>query len=186
MISLWKTILLLLVPLLALTGQLSARSFWVNYSPEVAVGDALCYDVSILAAETKADINQINVRGGKCIGYLSLIEVPAKATWISDLPAAGVKLLAENPSWKTKCADVSSQKWQDYVVNTLAKQLVNKGFQGFFLDTLDSVHFLKEAFPQRTAEFDAGIVTLIKNSSWVVKEVSSRIKALEPIRFSRV
>ena len=46
--------------------------------------------------------------------------------------------LGEYEHWEEECwIDVSSEKWQDFILNDLSKELLQKGIDGFFVDNCD-------------------------------------------------
>lgn len=78
--------------------------------------------------------------------YLSLVEVAADATYAKE--ARGEKLLLENLNnevWNSALADISNPAWHDFLVKRVAQPALNKGYQGFFLDTADSLYRLPDA-----------------------------------------
>ncbi len=73
-------------------------------------------------------------------------------------------LLEENPDWP-ECwyVDYSSKEWQDLIINEYIPQIKEKGFDGLYLDTVDTYHF-EERYPACTKEH---MIDFIKNISSV-------------------
>lgn len=73
-------------------------------------------------------------------------------------------LLEENPDWP-ECwyVDYSSKEWQNLIINEYIPQIKEKGFDGLYLDTVDTYHF-EERYPACTKEH---MIDFIKNISSV-------------------
>ena len=73
-------------------------------------------------------------------------------------------LLEENPDWP-ECwyVDYSSKEWQNLIINEYIPQIKEKGFDGLYLDTLDTYH-LEDRYPVCTKE---RMIDFIKNISSV-------------------
>lgn len=84
------------------------------------------------------------------------------ASYRAEVAALKIPLLGKNDVLQGDFADVSHPAWADFVVNTLAARAAQRGFGGFFLDTVDSVELLERQHPLRAAAFRAGLVRLIK------------------------
>ncbi len=148
---------------LALTiGGAGARSFHIDYSARPEPADLLAFDLSILSAETEADLAPKQAAGGKALGYLSLVELRPGTEAARAAEGAEVPILGENPRWGSSLADVADPRWKTVVLETLAPALAAKGFDGFFLDTADSAALLAAGHPGRADEFSAALVVLVK------------------------
>lgn len=74
--------------------------------------------------------------------YLSLGEVNSN-NWRNYKLPAGL-ILGKNKGWNSYIIDQTRQEWQDYVLNQLIPPLKEAGFDGVFLDTLDSYQLLSQ------------------------------------------
>ena len=116
------------------------------------------FDVAILESKnmTKEDIAKLETGGAYTIGYLSIGEddgegkgeekTPRKGDGKGPGGSASYHIADEegnpsqNPDWKSWYVDAGNKDWQDYIINVQAKEiLVNKGCDGLFLDTIDTV-----------------------------------------------
>lgn len=154
--------LIVLAATLVLASSASSRSFHIDYSPAPDPGDLLAFDLSILSAETNVDLRPKQAAGGKALGYLSLVEVNPGTPAGLAAARAGVPSLGENTAWGTKLMDVTSLLWSQLVLESLAPALVAKGFDGFFLDTADSIAHLAAVDQKRTDQFAEALLGLIK------------------------
>ena len=72
-------------------------------------------------------------------GYLSIGEVENFREYFNFVKNMGV-LGKENPNWKgAYYVKLKSGKWQQFVINYLVDMVLSKGYNGLFLDTVDSL-----------------------------------------------
>lgn len=94
------------------------------------------------------------------IAYLSLGEVAKDAPYQKKIPKAWI--IGNNPAWNhNDILDQTNTDWQSYVIHQQIEPLWNKGYRGFFLDTLDS-YILAIEDPQLRDQQTAGLVNLIQ------------------------
>ena len=70
-------------------------------------------------------------------------------------------IIGKNKAWKTLILDQANPAWQRFFLDNIITVLWNKGYRGFYLDTLDSYHLITTD-PVRIKQQQAGIVTIIK------------------------
>jgi endo-alpha-1,4-polygalactosaminidase (GH114 family) len=63
----------------------------------------------------------------------------------------------EDSNWGFDSVDITSPNWSELIIGTLAKGAVDKGFDGFFLDTVDSLAHLIHQEPDKSKEYRAGL-----------------------------
>ena len=119
------------------------RNFCVDYSPEPDTNALLAYDMAILSEKAEVDMSIGQELGRRYLGYISLVEV-ADAEHQQAASKAGLLTKAVNPVWKGAVADVTRPEWKAFVLEQLAKPIASRGFDGFFLDTADSVALIAE------------------------------------------
>ena len=124
------------------SASLQARTFHIDYSLKPEPADLLAFDLSILSAESKADLKPKQAAGGKALGYLSIVEAKPGTPAATAAEKAGVPTMGENTDWGSVLLDVTDPRWEKVVLEELAPALVEKGFDGFFIDTADSVALL--------------------------------------------
>ncbi len=111
------------------------------------VDDLASYDLVILPPPHygRDQIERLQQAGGVCFAYLSLGELPeqqARSEWQFIDPASGQP--ANNPLWKTIYLDCRLAAWQNHVLNVSIPAIMQRGFAGLFLDTID----VQEIFPE--------------------------------------
>jgi polysaccharide biosynthesis protein PelA len=101
-------------------------------------------------------------RDATYLGYLSLSEVHSGRPYFAELAAEG--LLAEaNANWPdARFIDLRHENWRRRVVKDLVPGILQKGFDGVFLDTLDSAEFLEKQDPSRYGGMVEGAADLVR------------------------
>ena len=84
---------------------------------------------------SKAEIKRFHDNGQTVYSYLNVGSLENFRSYYKQFEDI---LLDEYDGWpEERWVDVSQEEWQDYVVNTMAKTLSDKGADGFFLDNFD-------------------------------------------------
>jgi len=145
-------------PVPASTGDWTKiRNYLVNYTAEANINKALFaeYDAAVLepnvvSATTVSALKAINPKFF-AIGYISIGETLPLLTdangnrldiYFID-PATGNPM--QNPDWHGYYVDARKPVFQDLVLNTWLPQLFAKGFDGVFLDTVDTSAYVNPA-----------------------------------------
>jgi hypothetical protein len=115
------------------------------------------FDLAILQGEhyARAEIDWLQNAGTQCIAYLSLGELPAREAapaWRMTAPEGGP--IPHNPRWGTAYLDCRRLAWQDEVLQRRVPEIVQRGFAGLFLDTID----VQDLFPATRP----GVVQLVQ------------------------
>jgi len=95
------------------------------------------------------------------LGYLSLGEVDKSGPY-ARLVRGKSFLAGEDEFWKSWKVDVRSPEWQRLVVERLAPGVLARGFDGLFLDTLDTALHLEAAQPERYAGMARALEELVR------------------------
>lgn len=117
-----------------LADSADAKSIAFYYQPIDSVRELLSYDRIVVNAEgiTPAQLKQLQNAKVEVFAYLSVGETLPPLT--DGLYKA---VIAENPAWQSKVMDLQQPLWQQYLLSK-AERLTATGFDGLFLDTLDS------------------------------------------------
>ena len=70
------------------------------------------------------------------VAYLSVGEVSTDRKYFKEVEEC---VMGKNPVWNSYYVNVSCEKWQDLILNGIIPEILNKGFDGVFLDTVDVV-----------------------------------------------
>jgi polysaccharide biosynthesis protein PelA len=96
------------------------------------------------------------------IAYLSVGEVHESRLYWLDIEKKPYNI-EENPDWPgAHRIDIRAQEWQDRMLDELIPSFITKGYQGVFLDTIDTAMYLEDADPERFAGSKLAMVKFIR------------------------
>lgn len=134
----------------------------VYYSDKAPVEDLLPYRVIVLDSAYHPPLERLKDRGRIVLGYISIGEVEKHRPWFDEVRRWGI-LSEENPNWPgSYYVDVRDKRWVKMVVERLVPDLLRKGFDGVFLDTLDNPPHLERTDPKRWAGMTKASAKLVK------------------------
>lgn len=105
------------------------------------------------------NIEQFISKGVDVFAYLSVGEINTSRTWFSEIPETW--LIGKNIAWGSHIVDLSNYAWREYLINKLMAPLWERGYRGFFLDTLDSYQLITKDTKHRVAQQQA-LIDLIR------------------------
>lgn len=91
--------------------------------------------------------------------YVSVGEVEKSRPYFADLPAAWQ--IGGNPAFGSVVIDQAQPDWPAFFAARVVQPLWDKGWRGFFLDTLDSYHLAAKT-PESRASQEAGLVAVVR------------------------
>ncbi len=129
-----------------------------NYVVYYAAGQAEAlagYDLAIIQPDTltKQELAGLRKAGALSVAYLSVGEVEPERPWYSDGRVDKGWILGTNENWGSEYIDARQPGWQKLMI-ALTGEYIRKGFDGVFLDTVDTV----DLFP----ETKDGMIALIR------------------------
>lgn len=95
--------------------------------------------------------------GTQVFAYVSVAEVQSSRPYYKELPSAWK--LARNGDWDSDVIDQTPPDWPAFFASRVVGPLWERGYRGFFLDTLDSYR-LASAFDEQAQQ--AGLVRVIE------------------------
>ena len=114
-------------------------AFYVNYAARVPTAPLVAHALSIVHPDAAVDLAAAHRAGNTVLAYLSVGEVAADAPYRADVLARRLPFAGRNATWNSDLVDLTDPRWADFFVTQLAPAIVARGFDGFFLDTLDSI-----------------------------------------------
>lgn len=146
-------------------GRLSKHDIktWVCvYDDGVSPADVSKFDLAVLDADSHPPLEQVASTTLK-IGYVSLGEVERQRWFWQKLEGKNL-IVGKNPNWDSFMIDVRQKAWHTFVLDTIIPPVLEQGFDGLFLDTIDTAEYLekyykKEKFPGA----EAAMVKLIQS-----------------------
>lgn len=129
------------------------------YGKPVPVDLLAHFEQVVVEPDNIANIEPLTAKGISVFAYLSVGEINQSRSWFAEIPKTWI--LGENKAWGSSIIDLNNKDWQDYVINKLMAPLWERGYRGFFLDTLDSYQLITEDPNLRLIQQQA-LVNLIK------------------------
>lgn len=167
------------------TSDPGPEPYLVDYRAAVTAEDLRGWPLAIVHPSAGLDLRKAQEAGTEVLAYLSVIEVAADALYAEDLEERGLLPVGENENWRSGIMDIRDPEWAAFVVEELVPPLVHRGFDGLFLDTVDSYEFLIEKSPSDEAairEAMAGLIREIREAFPDGKLVMNRgFALLEPL-----
>jgi len=119
-------------------NKYNSSPFGVSYA-KITASQAQQYKLLILESDlyNRAEIMQLKSGGAKIFGYLSLGEVSSYKWYFPLLQKIG--FLGKNENWGSFYLDFSDSKTKQILLDQVLPEIVAKGVDGIFLDTVDAV-----------------------------------------------
>lgn len=95
----------------------------------------------------------------KWMAYISVGEVEPNRAYAKSIPHEW--LIGTNNVWQAAVVDQSALDWPSFYVKNVVAPLWERGFRGFFLDTLDSYQLVAKT-PDAVARQRAGLIAVIR------------------------
>lgn len=153
------------LPLLARPAAIAASSslnWGIDYGPRTDPETARSYDLLVLEPDHPRPIAPLRGPGSRLLGYVSMGEVEKSRQFAARLQRAGA-LRAPNPNWPdARYVDLRHPLWRTTVLETIVPRVLNKGFDGIFLDTMDNAEAMERQDPKRNAGMVAAGARLIR------------------------
>ena len=139
---------------------LAGRSTAFYYAANPPVDELSQFDRLVLEPDNilVSDLQAMTARGTTAFAYLSVGEVGPTRAYASELDAAWI--LGKNPAWNSDVLDLSNADLREFLV-VRAGQLLDSGYGGLFLDTMDSFNLIANTEAERKRQ-QAGLVSLVR------------------------
>ena len=96
------------------------------------------YELIVLDSEHHPPLSILKEKGKTLLGYISLGEVESYRSHFNALRSENL-LLMENENWRGSFfIDMRDNRWKVRVIEELIPDILRRGFDGLFLDTLDN------------------------------------------------
>ncbi|MFT7211590.1 MAG: hypothetical protein ACI9XK_001834, partial [Granulosicoccus sp.] len=140
--------------------SLQGRSTAFYYGVKPPVDVLSQFDRLVVEADnmTPNELQSLRVDGTRIYAYLSVGEIGPERSYSDSIDPTWV--LGANPSWNSKVLDLTKPVVRKFLLQQVAT-LQGEGYQGLFLDTMDSFTLYAKTDAQR-AEQSAGLTSLIR------------------------
>lgn len=154
---------MLALPALVTESRLKQGSRWTAfYGHDVDPAAFAGFDLVVLDPNYAQPISSVRTEDMTVLSYLSLGEMNRHKPEFAAVQASG-GLVQQNPTWPDSYSvDVRNHAWRDLIVDTIIPSLIAQGFDGLFLDTLDSPPHLEMVDPVRYAGMTTAAVALVR------------------------
>ncbi len=154
---------LVLASFLAIVRGQTQPFRWAVYYGDALSSDAFdAFDMVVFDSDKHPDLAPIQARKGLTVGYLSLGEVHRTRSYFAEVEREGI-LVYENPTWPGAFAvDVRDKRWRQRVLDELVPAILARGFQGVFLDTIDTATDLERRDRARFAGATLATIDLVR------------------------
>ena len=109
---------------------------------------------------TKEELSLLQKKGVTVYAYLSVGEVGPDRPWYSQLDKSWI--LGINKGWNSAVMDLDNEGWREYLIQQRMESLWQKGYRGFFLDTMDSYQLFAKT-PASLKRQQQGMIKLIRD-----------------------
>jgi len=136
-----------------------APTFAFYYGANPPVAELSSFDAVAVEPTSGFDPRQAQTPNTAWFAYVSVGEVLASSAYFKDIPKDW--LIASNSAWNSAVVNQTAPGWPQFYVNHVIAPLWDKGYRGFFLDTLDSYQLYAKTDADR-ASAQAGLVAVVK------------------------
>ncbi|WP_148864486.1 endo alpha-1,4 polygalactosaminidase [Marinobacter fonticola] len=142
------------------------------YGSEAPVNALMAYDWLVLQPPqvSQSRLTTLSEAGVETLAYVSLGEIARSHRLFGAFPETG--LMTDNPAWNSRVLDLRREDVRQILQNQLIEPAFEAGFQGVFLDTLDSYQLTEagQTHPNAFLEAQAELIRTIRD-----KHPSARI-----------
>ena len=119
----------------------------VDYGPASDPANARRYRLLVLEPHHARPIAPLRGPGSRLLGYVSLGEVERNRSYFAALDAAGA-LGPPNPNWPdARMLDLRHEAARRAVIDRIVPEVLALGYDGIFIDTMDSVEAMEQQNP---------------------------------------
>ncbi|MGQ7273561.1 endo alpha-1,4 polygalactosaminidase [Marinobacter sp. V034] len=166
MIRLFLSILVSLVFYSGASHASQPENIGFYYGNEAPVASLMAYDWLVLQPDrvSASRLDDLRRAGTVPLAYISLGEIARDHKQYRQAPAKG--LLEENKAWRSRVFDLRREDVQRFIIDQLVEPAFKAGFNGVFLDTLDSFQLTEagRAEPEAFAAAQQQIIEKIRNA----------------------
>ena len=120
----------------------------VYYGSDAAPEEFKGYDLVVLDADRHPDIDAIKAQGSQVLAYISASEIDSGRKYFKQFLEQLDIGIGVNEAWQSHVIDLRQQQWQDFIVGEWLDADMAKGFDGVFIDTLDTAISYEQNDPQ--------------------------------------
>ncbi len=136
--------------------------FVICYAAEIPATALASCRWAVLDADHHPDLSTLHATGATTYGYISVGEIERTRGHFAEAAAAGL-LLDANPNWPdSRYVDLRRPEWEALLLDRILPAVLDQGFDGVFLDTLDDAAFLEARNPAHCAGMTQAAARLVR------------------------
>lgn len=135
--------------------------FAVYYTDKERPETFLPFKTLVFDADHHPALRELQNRGKSLLGYVSVFEAAPYREHYAALEKAGLLIKPDGQKGR-EYIDIRKPQWAELLVGTILPSMVEKGFDGVMLDTLDDALALEERQPQTYAGMTQAAISTIK------------------------
>ena len=145
------------------TDHSDKNPLWaVCYACQPRWQDISDYHLLVLDPDNRPNLKMLRQQGSTVLGYISLGEIHNGRHYFQKAKQAGW-LLKPNPNWQgSYLVDQRNPDWGSLVIEELIPNILSQGFDGIFIDTVDSSIHLEATQPNKYAGTNHAAIELIQ------------------------
>nr|WP_295937717.1 bifunctional glycoside hydrolase 114/ polysaccharide deacetylase family protein [uncultured Acidovorax sp.] len=113
-----------------------APAIALHYGSAAPMDELRVFDIVVVEPDHGHDPVRMRGRGTELYAYVSVAEVQSSRPYYPRIPEHWK--LARNGAWNSEVIDQTPAEWPDFFAREVVQPLWQRGYRGFFLDTLDS------------------------------------------------
>lgn len=133
-----------------------------HYAANPPLAELKAFDIAVIepdhVPDPKPHRREAAVGASELYAYVSLGEVLPSRAYYKEIPAGILK--GENRDWGSSVVDQAHPAWPAFFIERIVAPLWQRGYRGFFLDTLDSYHLIAKTPEARAVQEAAMVATL--------------------------
>lgn len=106
------------------------------YGKQAALHEFRIFDIVVVEPDHGHDPKTYARPDSRLFAYVSVAEAHPGRSYFKDIPS--LWKMARNGDWGSEVIDQTPEAWPDFFASRVVAPLWEKGYRGFFLDTLDS------------------------------------------------
>lgn len=140
-----------------------AQERWVVYYTNTLKPEKFqSFDLIVFDSHSHPPIAPLKAQGKTLLGYISLGEAESYRPYFKELQDKKI-FVKQNTRWKGHhIIDVRNPEWTNYAIEHLIPAILDQGFDGIMIDTIDSVIDLEKEEPQRYKGMQQAAAGMIK------------------------
>ncbi len=121
----------------------NVQSWLCYYQAKFPTQEIPNYDLYVFDSYDYPPLEPLKKEGAKVVGYLSVGEVARHDYFFNTIKEKEL-FVDENENWPGSFRiKIGSPIWHDFVLNHLIPRIIAKGFNGVFLDTIDTADYIE-------------------------------------------